>query len=240
MSAGSSRTTGGAQPDQLLLDFGPPPAPTLANFIVGSNAECVSVLAGLRDELARSLPPSHRFTYIWGPRGSGKTHLARAIETDLPRLEEPTAATLLVVDDCDRLDAEAQVGLFHRFNERLARPDAALVAFGEVPPARLALIPELASRLAWGMVFALAPLDDTALKTALGAAALARGVPLTDEVSAWLLRHTRRDMGSLQQVLERLDHLSLKRQRRITLPLLRELLHQGRTGQGSDGSAPIE
>lgn len=228
----------GAGPDQLLLDFGPPPAPTFASFIVGANAECVHTLRTLVDSLTGGTRPAHRFIYVWGAAGSGKTHLAIALGSALGSALEAsapatsTAGGLLVVDDCDRLDEAAQAEMFHRFNEILAHPDAGLVAFGEAPPARLKLIPELASRLAWGIVFALAPLDDASLKGALNAAARARGLPLADDVSNWLLRHTRRDMSSLQRVLDRLDHLSLQRQRRITLPLLRELLRQGR--------APIE
>ncbi|MGE0312760.1 MAG: DnaA/Hda family protein [Lautropia sp.] len=222
---GSPPPAPGTPPDQLLLDFGPPPAPTLHDFVVGSNAECVATLAALSGSPARVAPLdacTHRFVYVWGPSGSGKTHLARALSSS----PSARAGRLEVADDCDRLDTAGQVALFHRFNELLATPGAALVAFGAEAPGRLSLIPELSSRLAWGIVFALAPLDEDALREALRAAARDRGAPLDEEVIAWLLRHTRRDMRSLRRILDRLDRLSLQRQRRISLALLRELRRQ--------------
>ncbi len=202
---------------QLVLDFGPPPPPTLDNFIAGSNRECLVALRGLVDQSPAGTAAVGRFIYVWGPAGSGKSHLAAGLQArDIPGLT--------VIDDCQRLDAEAQARLFHRF-DRLAQASAErLVVFGDQPPARLPVMPELASRLAWGMVFALEPLGDEDLRSAIEAAAVARGVSLPPDLSAYLLRHTRRDMGSLGALLDALDRLSLEQKRPVTLPLLRELL----------------
>src|SRR5260364_131549 len=49
---------------------------------------------------------------------------------------------------------------FTRFNEVRAHPRCALVAAGNAPPRALALREDLRSRLGWGLVFQLAPLDD--------------------------------------------------------------------------------
>ncbi len=202
---------------QLVLDFGPPPAPTLDNFIPGGNQECLAALRRLADEPPATLAPVGRFVYVWGPPGSGKSHLAEALRSrDLPGLT--------VVDDCQRLDAPAQARLFHCF-DRVAQGSAErLVAFGDEPPARLPVMPELASRLAWGMVFGLEPLGDEDLRGAIEAVAAARGLSLPPDVSGYLLRHTRRDMASLGALLDALDRLSLAQKRPVTLPLLRELL----------------
>ena len=226
----SPRDADAGRPDQLLLDFGPPQPASLSNFIPGRNAECVAAITATAEALARGQRPAHRFITIWGPAGSGKSHLAGALAASAAVLD----GCLLVVDDCQHLDHDAQISLFHRFNERLARDDQGLIAFSDVPPARISVIPELASRLAWGIVFALEPLDDDALRLALQAGALARGLPLADEVLNWLLTHTRRDMRSLQRILERLDHLSLQQHRRITLPLVRALLQSPDRAQPED------
>ena len=50
-----------------------------------------------------------------------------------------------------------------------------------------------------------------------------RGFGLRDDVVAYLLRHSRRDMASLVGMLDALDKYSLETGREITLPLLREL-----------------
>lgn len=81
-----------AQPtEQLLLNLVEPEAPTLDNFRVGSNAE---LLAALRD-CKKGLGP--QFIYIWGPPGSGRSHLLRAITpTQRMRVPEYDEQTLFI------------------------------------------------------------------------------------------------------------------------------------------------
>lgn len=202
---------------QLTLDFGPPPAAGFANFVAGRNRECVQTLRALPAQLRAGSDPANRFIYVWGPPGSGKSHLAAALRADAPD-------GLAVVDDCQDLAPAAQEALFHRFNAMAQAAGQALVTFGDQPPPRLALMPELASRLAWGIVFALEPLGDDDLQAAMQGAAQERGLPVGPEVLAYLLRHTRRDMASLKTILDGLDRLSLQQQRPITLSLLRSFL----------------
>lgn len=219
---------------QLILDFGPLPPPTLENFASGRNAECVAALRLLLQHLGRNdaltAAPTSRFIYIWGPAGAGKSHLATALRAE-------RQDRLTVVDDCHLLNASSQRDLFHRFDVMIQSPDLALVAFGDQPPARLPVMPELASRLGWGIVFLLEPLDDDDLEIALKDAATARGLPIGDEVVTYLLRHTRRDMGGLKALLDRLDRLSLQSKRPVTLPLLKALLDGGGAPSGEPAPA---
>lgn len=202
---------------QLVLDFGPPPPPSLDNFVPGENLECLTSLRRLVDSLQQGEAPEPRFFYIWGPESTGKSHLAQA----LTRLQCPQ---MMVVDDVDGYSKGRQQTLFHRFNELTARTDHALVVFGAQPPIRLKLMPELVSRLGWGMVFGLRPLDDDALAAALTHLARERGLTLGADLIAYLLRHTRRDMASLKAILDGLDQLVWTSKRPLTLPLLRDYL----------------
>jgi DnaA-homolog protein len=215
-----------ADVSQLILDFGPPPAADFDNFVPGSNGECLAALRALPAQLRDGIDPPSRFVYVWGPPGSGKSHLATALTAH-------DVAQLVVVDDCHRLPAEAQRQLFHRFDAIAQSQDLALVTFGDAPPARLALMPELASRLAWGMVFALEPLGDDDLVAAVAGAAQERGLALDPGLPAYLLTHTRRDIGSLKTLIASLDRLSLQQKRPVTLPMLRSLL----TGAAADPAA---
>lgn len=202
---------------QLILEFGPPPAPDFDNFVPGRNRECVAALQALAAQLRRQVEPASRFVYVWGPAGSGKSHLAAALLAQaLPRLA--------VVDDCHRLSAAEQKQLFHRFDTIAQSSSEALVTFGDEPPSRLSLMPELASRLSWGIVFSLEPLGDDDLVAAMERAAHERGLSMSPDVPAYLLRHTRRDIASLKTIIARLDRLSLQQKRPITLPMLRSLL----------------
>jgi DnaA family protein len=51
-----------------------------------------------------------------------------------------------------------------------------------------------------------------------------RGFALGEEVAAYLLTHSRRDMGSLMAALDSLDRYSLETGRPVTVPLLKEAL----------------
>ena len=60
-------------PRQLTLDLVRPLTPSLDNFVVGRNAEAVAVLRAIA--AGRGEP----FVYLWGERGSGRTHLLTAL-----------------------------------------------------------------------------------------------------------------------------------------------------------------
>jgi len=55
---------------QLLLHLAPPPAPTLDNFVPGSNGAARQAL----HDIARGAG-QERFVYLWGEPGSGRSHL---------------------------------------------------------------------------------------------------------------------------------------------------------------------
>lgn len=197
---------------QLLLELAPPPAPTLENFYPGKNG---AALRALRE----ALEGGERFVFLWGPRGSGKTHLLRGF-ADAAKAGAIEAAA---VDDVARLDEAGQIALFDLCN-RLRATEGALAAAGDAPPGQLALRPDLRSRLASGIVLQLRPLSDEDKAAALRAHAAARGIALDAELIRYLLTHFDRDMGTQIAALDALDRYSLQRKRPITLPLLKEAL----------------
>ena len=88
----------------------------------------------------------------------------------------------------------------------------------------LPLREDLRTRIGWGQVFALEPLDDTGTRTVLLREAARRGIALGDEVLGWLLLRFERDLGSLMRLLDRLDEYALAHARPVTVPLLRQML----------------
>jgi DnaA-homolog protein len=195
---------------QLLLDFTQAPAPTFANFVHGGNAELFHAL-----EAAARGEPAERVVYAWGESGAGKSHLAIAFEA---AARERGLRGQRVIDGVERLDDGAQVALFNDFNERAF--DFLLVT-ASAAPRDVRLRRDLATRLATGLTYRVLALTDEEKRAALAAHAKARGFALSDEVSAYLLNHSRRDMGSLVAVLDALDKYSLETGRPVTVPLLK-------------------
>ena len=70
-------------------------------------------------------------------------------------------------------------------------------------------------------------LTGEALAEALAATARRRGFALGDDLIRHLLRHARRDMGSLSAIVARLDRASLATGRPMTVALLRQVLESG-------------
>ncbi len=211
---------------QLVLDLIPTPVPTFANFVAGRNVEALAALRAWLDANARD---QSRILYLWGAAGSGKTHLIQAcagqgcalLSTDASNAP-PDAAARYAIDHVQTMSYDMHQTLFNLINRQQMSTGAVVVA-GNAPPRDLALRRDLASRLGSGLVFQLHPLSDTEKADALRAHAGTRGFPLREEVIVYLLRHSRRDMASLVQMLDALDQYSLETGREITLPLLKEM-----------------
>jgi DnaA-homolog protein len=223
---------------QLVLDMGLAPAPSLANFLADGNAEVLAHLRLWADAPLRSPVPS----YLWGEPGCGKSHLLRAVSARVrdqggavgwidasvlapPEFDERW--TVVVLDDCHLYTAAQQAMAFNWFvHAQTPRHGAArwVLAAGQCPPADLQLREDLRTRLGWGHVFQLHALAEAERRAVLRRAADERGVFLSDDVMDYMLTRFSRDLSSLMALLERLDGFALRTQRAITIPLVKAML----------------
>lgn len=227
---------------QLALDIGLAPVPTLGSFFGGPNAAALQhVRMAAEGANARSPVP----TYLWGEAGTGKTHLLRAVREALreqgvtcgwcdaetgaaPDFDEQWHAVLL--DDVHLYSTQQQAAAFNWFVNALSPATGAprwVLAAASVPPADLPLRDDLRTRLGWGHVFQLQLLGETERRAVLRQHADARGLFLSDEVMDFMLSRFSRDLGSLMQLFDRLDRHALRKQRAITVPLLKDMLGSG-------------
>lgn len=217
---------------QLVLNIQPEAAPRFDNFMPGDNLELLLALDALaRGELKESV------VYAWGVAGSGRSHLLQATVAEAKQFGHPASyvaagqlpedlSGLLAVDDVDALDADGQVRLFSLINQ--ARDGAgAVLAAGSAAPAHQAVREDLATRLSWGLVFGLRPLNEADRATAVRERAAGLGLNLGDDVVRYLLSHGRRDLPSLLATVDALDAYSLSLKRPVTVPLVREWLQSG-------------
>jgi len=225
---------------QLPLGIHLADAARFDNFVAGPNAEAVAALKALVDT------PGPASLLLAGTSGSGRSHLLQAAcrhagEAGLAMAYLPLATLgdraaealaglealdLVALDDIEVLAGEdaSERALFNLFNE-LRVAGGRLLASASDRPERLGFrLPDLVSRLNWGLFYALHPLDDAARMQVLKRRAAERGLELGDEVCGYLLRRCPRDLPALMALLERIDRDSLARQRRITIPFLRETL----------------
>lgn len=227
-----------AEMKQLALDIGLASDPTFANFFSGPNEETVRQL----ELWAESPPHSPVPTYLWGDEASGKTHLLKAVSQalrgqgassgwmDASMLEPPEfneSWSAVIMDDCHLYTAVQQRAAFNWFVNALSTEDGHprwVLAAGNVPPADLPLREDLRTRLGWGHVFALQALTDAQRRAVIRQEADARGFFLSEEVMGFMLTRFSRDLGSLMQLLDKLDSYALQTKRAITIPLIKSML----------------
>ncbi|MDO8263228.1 MAG: DnaA regulatory inactivator Hda [Gallionella sp.] len=226
---------------QLLLDIAPGWQPALDNFVAGRNLE---LLSALRHALAGS-SSSERSFYLWGEAGSGKSHLLQACVRAALNTQRgavyaqgsvPQFAEVVAVDDVERLDDAAQIGLFDLYN-RMRDSGGMLLASGTQSPLHLILRDDLRTRLGWGLVYQVHGLSDEEKAQALAQHAHMRGFALPPEVTQYLLRHGRRDLPSLMATLDALDEHTLRLHRAPSVPLLKEVLQQQISASAASVSA---
>ena len=228
---------------QLLLDIAPGWQPTLDNFVAGRNLE---LLSALRHALAGG--SSERSFYLWGEAGSGKSHLLQACvraALDAQRSASyaqgsvPQLAGVVAVDDVERLDDAAQIGLFDLYN-RMRDSGGMLLVSGTQSPLHLKVRDDLRTRVGWGRVYQLHGLGEEEEAQALMRNAHAGGFALQAEVTHYLLRHGRRDLRSLMDALDALDGHSLRLHRAPSVPLLKAVLQQKISASAAPVSANQE
>jgi DnaA family protein len=228
---------------QIALDIGLRTPPTLDNYFVGPNTAAIAHLrqclpaasAGVSGDVSHA---DYAPTYVWGPEGSGKSHLLQAAVADLraqghsvgcltAETDEPAAFdeswAAVVMDDVHLYGDALQHTAFSWFVQAhaLQRP---VLAAGRPAPIELALREDLRTRLGWGHVLGLQLLDEAQSRAVLRQAADARGLVLSDEVMDFTLRRFSRDLGSLMQLLDGLDRYALQTQRALTIPLVKSML----------------
>lgn len=236
---------------QLALDLEPMAPTGLDQFVPEGNEELLAWLHAWPDSAQPGAP-----AYLWGPAGTGKTHLLRGLAQQalaqgwhvlwLGRqgfqsweVANAAASTLVLMDDCESLDSTQQHWAFNLFIENAAvlaqqkasaeqgvAPGMAIVAAGRMPPVDLPVRDDLRTRLGWGLIFGVQPLGEEGAKAVLTQEAQRRGVRLAEGVLPYLLTHFSRDLTFLMNLLERLDRFALAEQRLVTVPLLKQMLAQ--------------
>jgi len=224
------------QPQQETLAFPLREDANKDNFIPGQNGE---ILHHLFNE-------ANPLLFIWGETGAGKTHLVSALANHYQKQQrsvfmmpmtfaaEMNAGILLnqeknhlvVLDDIHLIagNIEWEKAIFHLFNQirdkrhrfvLTARQNAEHITFH---------LPDLLTRLQWGLTYQLKLLDDPGKLELLAGRAHQMGFELGEDIARYLLNYVSRDITQLLKFLDILDQQSLIAQRKITLPFVKQCL----------------
>lgn len=186
-----------------------------------------------------------QFLFLWGEGGVGCTHLLQAayyraqdlrkqaayLPLDELKLMGPGVLAgmeqldLVCMDNVQAVigDKKWEEGLFHFYN-RMRQANKHLVMAAKAPPQRLGVkLPDLASRMNWGITFQVYPLADQYKREVFVRRAASRGIELAEDVVKYLFSHASLDMKDLYDLLDKLDQASLSAQRKVTIPFIKEV-----------------
>lgn len=191
---------------QITLPLDWPAANKPEDFIVSpANALAVRHLDHL------SLWPV-RATLLTGPRKSGRTMLGRIFAQRYGGR---------LIDDADRVDEEE---LFHAWNRAQNEGQPLLIVADVPPPGWQVALPDLRSRLAATPQVAIGDPDDALAAALIERMLGVRGIVLGRDVIDWLLARIERSYVSILRVVDLIDAAAWQGRRRITLPVVREVL----------------
>lgn len=184
--------------------------------------------------------------YLFGQQGVGKSHLLHAScayaasikktslclsfselqQLSVEVLDGLESIDLICLDDIDLIAGKKdwEVGVFDLYN-RMTEQQKQLIITGNDSVSQLKLaLPDLVSRLNWGLSQQVKPLDEAIRIQALQHRARVRGLDLSDDTGRYLFNHYSRDLKSLLPLLDRLDKASIAEQRKLTIPFIKSVL----------------
>jgi DnaA family protein len=215
---------------------------SLQNYFADNGDFVVQQLTALFDETGEAL------VGLWGGVDSGKTHLlnacahyarhcgiqfhlfdaAQLLEAEVQSFSDFPEGSVLGLDNLDLLagnrDWEEQ--FYHLINRVKAGELRFVFSLSRNPRDIGFRLPDLKSRLMWGLLIALKTPDDEQLAELISKRAQLLGLEVSRDVSNYLLNHFSRKLSDQMQLLYRLDHAALSKKRKITIPFIREICQE--------------
>lgn len=230
------------EPMQLALPVTLPDDEVFASFYRGENRQPVAHL----NQVIDSKRHAFSFTFLCGINQTGKSHLLYAscvkaqelalssmllpmeqlIHMKPEMLDGVDAFDLICVDNFELIAGNEQweKAFFYLFNLLDAAGKTLIVAANGLPDTLNIQLPDLLSRLNWGVTFQLKYLNDEDKGKALQMRAKLRGLELSADAARYMVSRLTRDISSLIHALDELDKASIAAQRKLTIPFIKATL----------------
>jgi len=232
---------------QLALSVQLPDDEIFDNYLSKSNQSVVSQLSLFVKQSQLPDAKQPKSFYLFGLTGVGKSHLLHAASTYASQLGKSSVClscsellelSVEVLDGLEKIDFIClddiqliagsklwQQAIFDLYNRVLEQSNSLLIS-GNQSVIQLGLsLPDLVSRLSWGLTEQLKPLSDVEKIKALQFRALKRGLTLSNDSANFLLNRLSRAMPNLIDSLDVLDKASIREQRKITIPFIKDILN---------------
>ncbi len=227
---------------QLPLQFEFRANQTFDDFFPGSNQE---IIDHLKNCVAGTGEP---FIFLWGKPGQGKSHLLqacchhahnqnlRSFYFDLAAAKLPDPMMLSGLNECDLVCLDNietivanpawELAFFNFFNQHRDQGHQLILSAFCSPSGLDIQLPDLKTRLNWGLTLKLKTLSDDDRIAALIFKADQMGFEIAPQTGRFLVNHYDRNPDSLWTLLEKLNLESLAAKRKLTLPFLKQILEQ--------------
>ena len=184
--------------------------------------------------------------FVSGPVGSGCSHLLQAacheaekkglnsVYLPLDELVEYSPAIfesleglpLIALDNLQAIvgKPEWEEALFHLFN-RVRDSGGNLLFSADQSPDQLDIkLPDLYSRLVWGLVYSIDEPSTEFKMLALQFRAKNRGIEMTDDVAKYVVKNVKGQMDQMFEALQQLDSASLSAKKKLTRPFVKTVM----------------
>ena len=216
------------EPNQYILDLPALHSHSMEDFVVGDcNREAANFIS------AWPKWSSHALILI-GPRASGKSHLANVWKgrtgaqevagKELTKDMVPDLSPTVIVENAqDTRDWEA---LLHLYNW-IGSHNGHMLLTAELNPLHWNLkLKDLSSRLISAPLVNLNDPDENILGAVMMKQFADRQIVVDPAVVSYLLKRIERSFESVQNIVAKIDQLSLEKKTRITIPLAKKALDQ--------------
>ena len=223
------------KPQQLTFPWSKHNKFTFNDFFFDSSNEEIKLalknnedlfLYGAKDSGKSFLLQSTCNYYASDNKSSVYIPISEAIKHGTGSIDSLEGLDLICLDDIDLIasNQEWEVGIFNLINNCLTS-DCRLIFSSSINPSSIKFdLDDLISRIRKIDHIELYSINDSNLPEAIKFVSKLRSINLGDKEINYLVTYTKRDMSDLVEIINKLDQLSMELKRKITIPLIKEII----------------